>query len=112
MVAAIFLAINLGYARIYLHGADHSWHEDLVLNEENIVCIKDRHFYDKGEVALTPWRIGDKNGTTWKMHEILMALSKKFQGYHVLAEYASYRKAKIYNASKKTYIDAFERCQI
>lgn len=110
LVAAIFLAINIGYVKIYLHGADHSWHEDLILNDNNVVCIKDRHFYDKSDdVSLTPWKKGGKSGSTWKMHEILMALAKMFEGYQILEEYAKYRNIKILNASKKTNIDAFER---
>ena len=110
LVAAIFIAINIGYKQIFLLGADHSWHEDIVLNAENIVCHKNKHFYDdKDDTKLLRWEKGDNSGGTLKMHEILMALAKMFEGYQALEEYSKYRNASIYNASAKTYIDAFTR---
>jgi hypothetical protein len=109
LVAAIFLSINIGYKSIFLHGADHSWHEDLVVNDDNIVCIKYRHCYDEAEVELTPFLKGDKIGSTWKMGELFMALGRVFNGYQEIAEYASYRNVKIYNASKVSCIDTFTR---
>jgi len=112
LVAGIFVAINMGYNKIYIFGADHSWHEDIVINNQNVVCYKNKHFYDKNDVPLVPWQKGDNSGATWKMHEILMALAKMFEGYQTLEEYSKYKKTKIYNASKKTSIDAFDRYDV
>lgn len=110
LVAAIFIAINAGYKNIFLHGADHSWHEDIAVNDENIVCYKNKHFYDETEnVSLTPWEKGDISGVTWKMHELLSALAKMFEGYHYVKAYADYRYARVFNASHKSHIDAFQR---
>jgi hypothetical protein len=109
LVAAIFVAINMGYKKIYLFGADHSWHEELILNDDNVVCLKDKHFYDDRESRIKPWQKGDRSGTTFKMHEIFDALSRMFEGYQYLAAYANVKKCKIFNASKRTYIDAFEK---
>ncbi|MDD2367115.1 MAG: DUF115 domain-containing protein [Desulfuromonadaceae bacterium] len=111
LVAAIFTAINMGYKNIYLLGADHSWHEDLVLNNDNVVCLRNKHFYDEETVKLVPWKKGDNGETTWKMHEILTALAKMFEGYQHLEEYSRYRGVNIINASVKTSIDAFTRYQ-
>lgn len=112
LVAAIFAAINIGYKHIYLLGADHSWHETLVLSDDNVVCLKDKHFYDDAIVKLVPWKKGTDNGDTWKMHEIFLAFSKMFEGYQYLEEYSKFRGTKIYNASTKTNIDAFTRCNL
>jgi hypothetical protein len=109
LVAGIFLAMNIGYKIIYIFGADHSWHEDIVINEDNVLCYKNKHFYDKNDAMLIPWQKGDNSGATWKMHEILMALAKMFEGYQSLEYYSKYKYIKIYNASNKTSIDAFER---
>jgi hypothetical protein len=109
LVAAIFVAINIGYNNVYLFGADHSWHEDIVVNKDNIVCYKNKHFYDKYEAELIPWQKGDNSGATWKMHEILMALAKMFQGYQSLEQYSKSKNIHIYNASTITNIDAFDR---
>jgi hypothetical protein len=32
-----------------------------------------------------------------------------FEGYHTVKSYSEFRKAKIYNRCKKSFIDAFER---
>jgi len=110
LVAAVFLAMNLGYRKIYLHGADHTWTRDLELREDNIVCIRQPHFYDTSQVDLVPWL--KEPQTPFKMDEILFALSRMFAGYRELADYASYRSANIYNCSRGTFIDAFERRDI
>ncbi|MCX5831441.1 MAG: hypothetical protein NT140_06085 [Deltaproteobacteria bacterium] len=109
LVAAIFVAINMGYKKLYLLGADHSWHERLVLNDENVVCYRESNFFDKTEQQLIPWFKAQENAGTNKMHEIFMEIARMFLGYQYLEEYSKYRNVKIYNASPKTYIDAFER---
>jgi hypothetical protein len=48
----------------------------------------------------------------FKMHEFLKNLSGMFAGYIELENYAKYLGAKVYNASGKSYIDAFERYEI
>lgn len=107
LIGAIFIAINIGYKRIYLHGADHSWHEDLVVNNDNVVCRKEKHFYDESDAKLIPYIKAD--GTPYRMHEILMYLARIFNGYHELQGYSRYRNVTIYNASIKSHIDVFER---
>jgi hypothetical protein len=107
LVAGIFMALNLGFKEIFLLGADHSWHEDIYMDESNIVCHAENHFYPDNDVQLRPWYKND--GSVFKMHEISTAWAKMFEGYHYLEEYSKYLNKKIYNASKKSYIDAFER---
>jgi hypothetical protein len=109
LVAAIYLGIEIGFKKIYLMGADHSWHEELIVSKDNIVCFKPKRFSDKEEASLVPFLMHDKSTRAAKMHEIFDAFTKVFVGYHNLEEYSQYRDVKILNASKKTYIDAFER---
>jgi len=107
LVAAIFISINMGYKKIVIHGADHSWIENIEVNQENVVCIKDSHFYDDKPVSMKPWF--KSANSVFRMHELLQVLAKKFAGYWALSDYAKKREVKIINASKKTYIDAFDR---
>jgi hypothetical protein len=51
-------------------------------------------------------------GDVFKMHEFLQALAITFEGYFFLEDYARFMRSKIYNASKKSYIDAFERLKV
>ena len=109
LVAAIFLALKSNFKKIFLFGVDHSWHEDLVLDENNILCIKDKHFYNATENKLTPLVGNIKTGITTKMHEQFYALYLTFRSHLLLEYYSEVINSKVYNFSKKTYVDAYER---
>lgn len=106
LISAIYLCLNMGYKEIYLLGAEHSWTHDMLVKNDNVLYITNRHF--SGTPDETPWKRG-ATGRTWKMHEILKALHKTFRSYHLLREYADYLNAGVYNLTPDSYIDAFER---
>ena len=112
LVGALFLALNLGYRKIFIVGADSSWHENFFLGEDNIVYSKNEHFYHEKNLSYSPMLLSPEETENVKMHVFFNALSQAFEGYQHVEEYASSIGAKIYNASKKTYIDAFERYKI
>lgn len=103
LVAALFLSLRIGYRDVVLLGADHSWHQSLVLDNANRVCARDRHFYDP-EAELKPFGQGE-----FTMDSLFFALGRMFAGYWAIREYAAQLGARIYNASSTTFIDAFER---
>lgn len=110
LVASVFLCINMHFKKIILVGADHTWHQNLHVNEFNQLCVKDVHFYD-GE-SKVDYRLFYKDATlqdTFRMDEILFTLGKAFYGYRVLKHYADEEGVCIYNASEVSFIDAFER---
>lgn len=109
LVIASFLAINMGFKEINLFGAEHSWTELIRVNTKNQVCFTDKHFYDL-EAKLKPWI--NVNGNIYRMSEILIDLSKMFQGYYYIYDYAKYKGATVYNCTPNSYIDAFERKEI
>lgn len=105
---AIYASINLGYEKITLLGAEHSWTKDLRVNVDNQVCTIRRHFYDGGiEGVLIPWQ--KSNGKPFRMYEILRSISNHFYGYEVLNRYAKRLNVRIYNYTPESFIDAFER---
>jgi hypothetical protein len=106
--ASVFLAINMGYKRVWLTGADHSWFKDIYVNDNNSLSRKDLHFYDKGDQPLTPI-IDPVSGKTQKAGDFFQALHRVFDSYYLLNEYAGTKKCSVYNASGFSYIDAFER---
>jgi hypothetical protein len=106
--AAIFLAINMGYKKINLAGADHSWFETIVVNDDNMLCRKDLHFYDKEEQPWIPI-IDPVSGKTQKIGDFFHAMYKVFNSYYLLNQYANSRNCNIYNTSTFSYVDAFER---
>lgn len=108
LVASLFLALRMGYAKIIMLGADHSWHETLALDEANRVCLRDRHFYDQ-DARMQPFEVDGTGEEIFTMGALFHALGAMFEGYWNIAEYAKRQNAQIINASSVTYIDAFRR---
>lgn len=110
LVAALFLACNLGYKKIELWGADHDWHKSLHVDCHNVVCVKQVHFYEREEeVKYVPFFKGLHVKETFRMDEIFFAWAKVFYGYHVVRNYAESRGAIIQNATPDSFVDAFNR---
>lgn len=110
IIAALTLMINRKFDQIYLYGADTSWHEEIRLNDQNQLLIKQVHFYDTPkDLTHQPVYSDAQRQRTFSMASQFLSLHKVFQGYEVLRDYADYRLVKILNASAKSYIDAFER---
>lgn len=113
-ITALFLGINLGYKEVYLVGADHTWHENLHMNGENILHTKVTHFYENdNEVKLVPFfKGGDPEKGTQKAYEFFDIWSRTFYAYIMVNNYALYHNCKIYNASEVSFIDAFKRIKL
>jgi hypothetical protein len=121
LVSAIYLMIVVHYQKILVYGADHSWHEQIVITNDNILRIREDHFkYELDEKSISDreemyepiykfafTKTGERE--IFKIHEIFDAYAKVHIGYWVLKEYAKDSNVKIFNLSKKSYIDAFER---
>lgn len=112
LIPGIFLSLNMGYKNIYIAGADHSWHENIFVAEDNKLYLTNTRIFDGKKSNIIPYTITADQKTTYKMHEIMSAYSKTFLGYHELNSYAKYLGNNIINVSEKSYIDAFERKQL
>lgn len=114
LVGAIYTAINMGYEKIYLFGADHNWHESIHIGEDNIVYIKDVQFCADNRTK-TEYNCIYKDARhtqRFSLHELFYVYARKHEAYVHLNEYAEYMKVKVYNASKYSCIDAFERIKV
>ena len=112
LIATIAGIIRLGYKNIYIVGADHSWHEDFVLNDENILGINDRHFYDNENADAVIFKplIGDfESGSLTSVTDQFNAQYLIFRSHEFLQSYAQSVGVKIINISEKSYIDAYEK---
>ncbi len=109
MIPCIMISIWKGYKKIYLVGADHSWHEQIRVDNDNAVILNQEHYYDKKE----NWRQMHMAGTRWRLiHEVFDKFRLAFYGYHVIKKYGDSKDIYIFNASKKSYIDAFPRVEL
>ncbi|MDH5325756.1 MAG: hypothetical protein OEZ68_10485 [Gammaproteobacteria bacterium] len=112
LVASIFLAINMGYEKVYFVGADHSWHEDILVGKDNVLYVRQHHFYDDAEnVVLTPFfNAGDKG--VFDMHQVFSGWAKLYYSYKLLRHFADKSGVSVLNASSKSYIDSFDRTEL
>lgn len=110
LIPCITHCINMGYRRIYLWGADHSWLSEISVNQNNQVLINQKHFYDYKTSESKPL---DKRGVGQRnMPELLTKFVHAFNGYFILQEYAESRGTTILNATPGSFIDAFERVDL
>ena len=113
IIAALTLMVNRKFDTIYLFGADTSWHEQIRLNDQNQLLIKQIHFYDKPtDVRHEPVYSDKHRQRTFSMASQFLSLHKVFRGYEILRDYADHRHVTILNASAKSYIDAFDRTTV
>jgi hypothetical protein len=111
-VAALFVALNIGYQELYVVGVDHLSHENLHMSSDNKLFIKSTHFYrNEQDVKYIPF-LKPNSTLTQKAHEFFDIWSKTFYGYILLQKYSQHLKCKIFNASESSFIDAFERKKI
>jgi hypothetical protein len=102
------IAINRGYKKIILLGADHSWLKDLSVNDNNEALLNHKHFYD-AQTSKPTRMYRHQKGTIRHLHEILEKLMISFRSYFEVKAWAEKNQVKIINATPGSYIDAFER---
>jgi len=103
---ALCFALNYGYKNILLFGADHSWTEDMRVNDQNQLCLIKKHFYDN-VVDYIPWM--DSNGNVMKISSICGCFSRAFRQHEIINWYAKIIGAKITNYTHNSYIDSYDR---
>lgn len=109
LIPSIMIGIWLGYKKIYILGADHSWLKTLDVDSDNRVVSVQPHFYkeDSHEVE----RI-NRTYLDLKLHQVLESMTIAFTSYHKINAYASRCGITIINATPGSFIDAFPRGSI
>jgi hypothetical protein len=107
--ASIYLALNMGYKKVYLLGADHTVGKNIFVDDNNELCMLHEHFYSDGKKTVTSVYNPKVSKNKLNLAGFYMLCVKTFQTYYEIEEYAKYLKAKIYNATEGSFIDAFER---
>lgn len=107
LIPSLMSLIALGYKELLIVGADHSWLSEISVNENNEAKVHQKHFYD--ENSSKPTQMHDWSKRPRRLHEILNKFYLSFKGYWEIKKYAESKNVKIYNCSKVSMIDAFER---
>nr|WP_294859569.1 hypothetical protein [uncultured Fluviicola sp.] len=110
LVYTLFLGVRIGGRRIFLFGAENNWHATVQVNKKNELILTDVHLYEKKKeqverIIKDP--VDPSKSIT--MAVLLDACVKVFKGYEVVNRYARTKKVRIYNCSKNSLIDSFER---
>jgi hypothetical protein len=107
---AELIGINIGYKELYLYGVDHTFFDNICIDENNQLCNIMSHFYDD-KPLLKPIVNYHSTGKEkrYTMAEYLARSAKLFHGHEILNEYATYCSSKIYNCTKNSLIDAYKR---
>jgi len=110
MIPSLMLSIGMGYQRIFLLGADHSWLSEISVTSDNEVLINQKHFYDQDSAKGQPL---DKRGKGKRtLPELLYKFMTAFNSYFEIRRYADFKKISILNATRNSFIDAFERLNL
>ena len=107
LIPSLILAIQSGYKEINVVGADHSWIEELTVNENNEAMVHQKHFYDEdSSKSEAMYKLGRRPRL---LHEILEKFVYAFRSYHFIRQFSEKKGAKIWNLTPKSFIDAFDR---
>ena len=106
LIPAIMEAIRLGYKKIWICGADHTWTRTLSVDDENFVVSVQPHFYKDNEEEHARVRETYKG---LKLHDVLGSMTIAFRSYWDIATYAKKNGIEIINATPGSMIDAFPR---
>ena len=105
--ASIMIMIFNGYKNIHLYGVESNDILSIIVTSKNQVGFIDKHFYDGEEYPFRMWY--KENGEPCDMSDVLYKYYKTFLTYQDIAEYAQKRNCKIFNHTKGSLIDSFER---
>lgn len=106
LIPAIMEGIRLGYDKIVLYGADHSWTKTLDVDKDNFVVSVQPHFYKDNEDEHKRVRETYKG---LRLHDVLGSMTIAFKSYWEIAGYAEKKRVEIINATPDSMIDAFRR---
>jgi hypothetical protein len=107
LIPSLIYALRMGFKSIYLFGADHSWLQNIWVDDENRVLLVQKHFYDEHSAKPNMMLKRGKGGRN--MAEVLDKFLNTFKAYYLIGNFAEGRNQKIFNCTPDSYIDAFER---
>jgi len=104
---AIFLSILIGYKKVSFYGADTSWHQSLLIdNETNEVKMERKHFYGSELVRVYKDCQGQEASNI--AHEI-MKVYQTLKVYGQVKLFSDAMGAEVINKSSFSWVDCFPR---
>lgn len=106
---AIYVGILLGFRKILLYGADHTFFDGLCVNEQNQVCRKTTHFYEENVKIMPLYHYYTGEEKPYTMSFFLWEYERIFRGHDVLRSLADYMNVEIINKTSGSMIDSYNR---
>lgn len=104
---AIFLSVLIGYKKVSFYGADTSWHQNLLIdNETNEVKMERNHFYGSELVRVYKDCQGQEASNI--THEI-MKVYQTLKVYGQIKLFSDAMGAEVINKSSFSWVDCFPR---
>jgi len=110
MIPAILFSLNMGYDKIYLVGADHSWLPLIKVDDQNNVLLNQQHFYDENTSVYKT--MANKGKGQRNLSEVLHKFYLAFKGHMELAEYSKHKGIEIINLTPGSFIDAYQKINL
>lgn len=105
LVSCIYIALNRGFFRINLHGVEANEFTNFIVNEKNEVLLETQHSYGNNiRNMFLEGRIS--KGEFWKY---LMHYANMLKGFYQIKSYSKYIGTNIFNYTKTSYIDSFDK---
>ena len=110
-ILSVYVALMNGYKNIYVYGIDHDLCHNFYVNDDNQFCISFTHFYDKDnnlQEKLMPW-IPTVKGESTKVARVMRDIHLQFASHDELEDLSHLLHAKIWNCTKPSLVDSYER---
>jgi len=117
LIPSLVISINMQYKKIFLAGADHSWLKEINVTEDNVTLLRQKHFYEKQASFVKsvysngkeqPMYYGGSKNVR-PLHDVLEKFYFTFRSYWEIKKYAAKQNVSIFNLTKDSYIDAFDK---
>ncbi|MFT4662387.1 MAG: hypothetical protein ACI8XB_002677, partial [Patiriisocius sp.] len=117
IIPSLMMSINMKYSRIFLAGSEHSWLKELNVTEDNVTLLSQKHFYEKqsshvksihSNVKEKPMYYGGSKNKR-PLHDVLEKFYFTFRAYWEIKDFATKKNVSIYNLTKDSYIDAYDK---
>lgn len=109
LIPAIVLSLCMQYKKLYIFGAEHSWAKDMLCDENNNVCLIDRHSYGVVKRLLYKDNYGKEKSN---MYTEMTSIANVFLQHMEISKFATYCGANIYNVTPCSFIDAYKKIRI
>lgn len=106
LIPSLMCAIKMGFKRVYVTGADHSWTRTLEVDDSNTVVSVQPHYYEDNKEEHS------RAATIYKdirIHQIIHSFYVAFRAYHLIERFARRAGCSIINSTPGSFIDAFPR---